>query len=632
MIDDTFERLSEEAMSLRITEKFFFEVERSLLRETKPAFDVSEVKEHLKQLSPRSVAEEDVRNSAVEGLREQFDQWRGSLQSTDSSIETFHIRRFCDSASISLNDTIYYSLARFYRAIPLSRDTQSKFDLMMTRAFAREMRGRLRHSQFDREKVTEQIRDLYDGWTETSAGLDVSTDDVEDAEIRFNAFIAEAYSLSEFEGLIESDIFERFREFKRDLGELYFAPECVAAAVECNITVGRTFDSLMAVMNSRLNQHLGEKIDFAGALIDGSLEGRSSLVDLLAGMSGEDAAIPVEGNSDIALLRTFLKRAAAIQAAASVEIVDEDEETDVSGDEAETVETVPSIKQRLAAELATLSQPQPDTYVLRSYMSRSETLDHLDLNDFLFEENGEPYVLGRRALAAILCLEEFKDNDLKGGTTLEPEITDEIVAFLNFAEGVGDGIAEELNSAEREAQNRVLRVSNSLLSSRLQVERAVVRFTAPVIEPEPEPVAEVKPPSEPMEITRAPLREANRWLMALTVLVFVVCGSILLFSGQNSNAAPETEDVEEVNIGRLPTPEHLSQAFRKDNTLYITAKESWGKLPEENKRKTLQKMVEMELRKPLFNVIVIGPTGQPMGDISSEGAVIHEEAPPATEK
>ena len=118
----------------------------------------------------------------------------------------------------------------------------------------------------------------------------------------------------------------------------------------------------------------------------------------------------------------------------------------------------------------------------------------------------------------------------------------------------------------------------------------------------------------------------------MTVLVFVVCGSILLFSGQNSNAAPETEDVEEVNIGRLPTPEHHSQAFRKDNTLYITAKESWGKLPEENKRKTLQKMVEMELRKPLFNVIVIGPTGQPMGDISSEGAVIHEEAPPATEK
>ena len=55
MIDDTFERLSEEAMSLRIAEKFFSEVERSLLREPQPTFDVSAVKEHLKHLNPRVV-------------------------------------------------------------------------------------------------------------------------------------------------------------------------------------------------------------------------------------------------------------------------------------------------------------------------------------------------------------------------------------------------------------------------------------------------------------------------------------------------------------------------------------------------------------------------------------------------
>ncbi len=629
MIDDTFERLSEEAMSLRIAEKFFSEVERSLLREPQPTFDVSAVKEHLKHLNPRSGADEEARNSAVDGLRVEYDRWRKKLEATDASIETFHIRRFCDSVTISLNDTIFYSLARFYRAVRLTRETQSKFDLMMTRAFAREMRGRLRHSQFDREKVTEQVRELYSGWTESSMGLGAAEDDIEDAEIRFNAFIAEAYSLSEFDGLIESDIFERFREFKRDLGDLYFTPECVAAAVECNITVGRTFDSLMAVMNSRLNQHLGEKIDFAGALIDGSLEGKSSLVDLLAGMSGE--AAPIEGNSDIALLRSFLERAATARLT-PVEDAPAEPENDTEETEAAEISTVVSIKQRLAAELETISQAQPDTYVLRSYMSRSETLDRLDLNDFLFEESGEPYVLGRRALAAILCLEEFKDNDLKGGSTLEPEITDEIVAILNFAENIGDDLAEELNSVERESQHRLLMVSNRLLSSRLQVERAVVRFTAPVIEPEPEPAVEAKPPSEPMEITRAPLREANRWLMALTVLVTLVCGSILLFSGQNSNAAPEADGIEEVNIARLPLPEHLAHAFRKDNTLFITAKESWGQLPDDNKKKTLQKMVELELRKPLYNVIVIGPNGQPMGDISSEGAVIHEEAPPATEK
>jgi hypothetical protein len=625
MFDDIFERLSEEAMSLRIAEKFFSLVETSLLRDSKPAFNVSAVKEHLKNLNPRSGADDGKRQATIEALRDEFDRWRTHLAVTDDSIETFHLRRYCDASLATLNDKIFLSLARFYRSIELNRNTQSKFDLMMTRAFAREMRKH-RHAHFDREDVTEKIRELYADWSENSVGVDGPDEQIQDAEIRFNAFIAEAHSLSEFDGLIESDIFERLREFKRDLGDLYFAPECVAAAVECNFTVGKTFDSLMTVLNSSLNQRLGEKVDFAGALIDGSLEGQSSLVDLLSGMTGEDtSALAVEGNSDIALLRSFLQRATAVQVAASVEEFESELETEEpAADEVE--KDVNSIKKRLSAELATISQPQPDVYVLRNYMARSETLDSLDLNDFLFDENGAPDVLCRRALAAILCLEEFKDNDLKAGKTLEQEITNEIVTLLHFAEAVGAELERTLKGAGRDSHNRLLVVTNNLLSSRLQVERAVVRFTAPVAEPEPEPILEEKP-SEPIEITRAPLREANRWLMMMTVLTVLVCGSILLFSGSSSGvAAPVATDVEEVNISRLPSPDHLDQAFRKDNTLFVTAKVTWRELKEEQRRNDLQKMVELEMKKQLYNVTVIGPDGTPMRSLSAKGIVLIDAA------
>ena len=271
MIDDIFESLSEEAMSLRISEKFFFAVESSLLRESKPAFDVNAVKTHLRTLNPRTESASEDREEAIAALNAEFGRWREHLLAIDTSIETFHIRRFCDSARGTLDDKVFHSLARLYRALPLSRDTQSKFDLMMTRAFARELRWKQRYSHFDREKVAEQIAELYAEWPESTLGIGGGEEDIEDADIRFNAFIAEAHSLSEFDGLIESDIFERMREFKRDLGELYFAPQCVAAAVECNVTVGRTFDSLMTVLNSNLHQRIGEKIDFAGALMDGAL-------------------------------------------------------------------------------------------------------------------------------------------------------------------------------------------------------------------------------------------------------------------------------------------------------------------------------------------------------------------------
>jgi hypothetical protein len=622
MIDEIFECLSDEAMSLRISEKFFAAVEKSLLRESKPAFDVTNVKEHLKKVNPRSNSSEEIRQSSTDALRKEFSRWREHLTEVDTGIETFHIRRFCDSARGTLNDQIFQSLARFYRSTLPASNNQSKFDLMMTRAFAREMRWRHSLSNFDNEKVAEQIRELYSRWNECTAGLDAREEDVDDAIIRFGAFIAEAHSLLEFEGLIESDIFERLREFKRDLGELFYAPECVAAAIECNVTVGRTFDSLMTVLNTNLHQRIGEKIDFAGALIDGSLVDQSSLVDLLAGMSGAGASsIPIDGNSDIAMLRSFLRRATVANALKVGDRAREDS-SENHIEQSEEVQPANSIKNRLAEPLSTISQPEPDMAVLRDYMSTSETLNKLDLSDFLFDADGEPDVLGRRALASIICLEEFKTNDLKNNKTLEPEITDEIVAILNFAERVGDELASAVAGAGQDVQNRILIVSNNLLSSRLQVERAVIRFTTPVEETVPEPVVEEKK-EEVFEITRAPLLESNRWLMAITTIVVVVCGSILLFSGGNSSsAAPLAEDMESINVGRLPSSENFERAFRKQNTLFVTAKKSWASVEEAQKRQTLKEMVEVELKKPIYNAVIIGHDGTPAGDISFAGTFV----------
>jgi hypothetical protein len=36
-------------------------------------------------------------------------------------------------------------------------------------------------------------------------------------------------------------------------------------------------------------------------------------------------------------------------------------------------------------------------------------------------------------------------------------------------------------------------------------------------------------------------------------------------------------------------------------------------------------MVELELKKQLYNVIVIGPDGAPLGELSAKGIIIHDE-------
>lgn len=616
MFDEKFESLSDEAMSLRITEKFLIEIERSLLRDSAPAFDVSTIKEHLKFLNPKSENQDEARcEAAADALRSEFEHWRSLLVERDEAIETFHVRRFCDSARMSLNTKIFQSLTRFYRSVELTPNSQSKFDLMSTRAFASECRGRMRPAQYDRDETCEQLRLLYLDWNETQIGLFCDQEKVDEAVDGFDAFLSEARKLSAFEGLIESDIFDRLRAFKKDLGTNIFAPECAAAAIECNVTVGRIFDSLMVVANSNLNQRLGEKIDFAGALLDGSLEG-GALVDLFAGLIKE----PVDafkGNTDMAVLRSLLKRTEAVQ----TEAVDASEghESDEQPTETET----PSVKQRIAAELETISNASPDTELLRTYMSRSPVLDVLDLNDYLFDAKGEPDVLGRRALASILCLEEFKDNELSSHKPLDAEVNDELVAMLDFAERIGKELSESLKVTEQASQNRMLVVMNSLLSSRLQVERAVVRYAVPAPEPvQPEPKDEAPSNPIPFEITRAPLSEANRFLMAATALVVAVCGGMLLFGG-GSYAMPVPQDVDQITVSTLPGHKHIEEALQKGDTLYVNAKDSWSTLSDKERRDLLAEMGALEFKKPVSVITVIGPNSQPFGEYSAGGVNLY---------
>lgn len=629
LIDERFERLSDEAMSLRITDKFFTEVERWLLRRSAPAFDVSIIKESLRAINPKS-GEPD-RKQIEQRLQKQFALWREALTKKDAAIEAFHIRRFCDAMQASLNETIFHAVSRFYRSIPLSANSQSKFDLVITRAFGGfELVGRIRASRFDRQEMKARIRNLYSEWPETNAGLET---DGASAAARFDEFIAEARGLAEFEGLIGANIFERIRSFKRDLGPDFFAPECVAAAVECNIVVGNVFSSLLSNLNSNLHLRLNSQIDFAGALLDGETETNAVLLDIMSGfMSDTDAHISISGNPDLVFLRSLLRHAESIPA----EYRPDDDNEEIDEETVETVETVGPVlvKTRLAAQLATLSHPQPDIAVLREYMSRSAYLDSLNLNDFLFYQDGRADVLGRRAMAAILCLEEIKENDLKNNKQIEPEIGDEMVALLNFAERIGEDLTAALHETDEHTQNRLLLITNNLLSTRLQVERAVVKFTSPVEEPVLIETAAEKgqneSTAESFEITMAPLKEANRWLMAATVIVVLLFGSIMLFSGGTSSAALP-EDVEEVMVEKLPKSEHLEQAFRKKTTLFVTAKESWEKLKDEDKRWALQKMSETELSAPVQVVIVIDPTGRPLGDISHAGITIHAEPPMSVE-
>src|SRR5215207_9806198 len=146
-----FKQMSEEAIDLRIVEKFFSEVERRLLKDSSPVFDIEPIKISLQTL--KTLTEETPLTDVWQvefNLKQEFQYWRNLLTERDDKIETYHFRRFCDSSEAPLDSLIFSSLTRFYRQRPHTPLSQSKFDLTVTRLFTKERGVTIRQSNFER--------------------------------------------------------------------------------------------------------------------------------------------------------------------------------------------------------------------------------------------------------------------------------------------------------------------------------------------------------------------------------------------------------------------------------------------------------------------------------------------------
>jgi hypothetical protein len=194
--------------------------------------------------------------------------------------------------------------------------------------------------------------------------------------------------------------------------------------------------------------------------------------------------------------------------------------------------------------------------------------------------------------------------------------------LLQRVQSFTEQLEELVEISDQTVQNRLLIVSNKLLETRLKLERNIVRFTnhhlgrakVPVMETE---AVSLSPVTERDSIKRAKPR-FNRWLMAATFLVALLCGGAFVLAEQMSGAIPLPKDVEEINVAELPKGEHLHIAHRQSSTLFVSSKESWKSLSAEEKRENLQNLLNYPAKTKLNSVIIIAPDGLPLGDISPD--------------
>ncbi len=611
-IHKDFKRISNEAVNLRVTEKILSEVESRLLKVSPLPFEIESVKIALKNLKSfsNSAKNEEFLNAEFQ-IKQKIRLWRGVLEERDEKIETFHLRRFFDFTEEPLDAAFFVALAQFYRNI----SNLSKFDLVVTRIFARG-RGQIqREVRLNRREMTAYLRDIFNEWDGEETYTNQFSDETLTAVLKLEEFIKEAEFIKSFEELSQSDLFERLRIYKSKLGKQFFEPAIAAAAVECNLAVGNVFNDLMAKANENLSARLTAKYDFASAFQDISPNEQTRISEILREFSGDENVEKQDSpTNELTHILELLEFGEGVNRA----------ETKVETEETAEV-ILPTAQERLAPILSTLTESQPDLKLLRDYMQKSNSLKMLDLTDFI--ANSEEYFdrLCREVLSVILLADELCEHELNQRKELSKTTKNEVFSLVQKAQDFGEQMENLVEISDHQLQNRLLTVSNKLLETRLKLERNIVRFSNRNLGRVKETqIVTLTPVTENSAAKSTP--KVNRWLIAATIFVAFFCGGFYFFASQLNGAIPLPLDVEEISVTELPLGEHLEIAHRQGSTLFVSAKNTWEMLSDDEKQTNLQNLRNHPTKTRLSNVIIINSSGKPLGDISDEGISLGEES------
>lgn len=241
-------RVSGEVASLQMVEHIVAGIEREYLKKVPEQYDDFQVKKSLNiYLQSFNDADAERQLNAEFELLQETEKWCTALAARDRSIPTSSLRQFVHNSKPALSSQAMLALARFYRNLPYSEATRSKFDFIITRLFSKQIGGDLRACLFDREEMMGHINSLYEEWSSVSL---YAADEEEDSKILLTAlsfadFADEAEKAETFDQLLKNEFFERLQLFKESISELFFAPNVVVAAIEANIRIGNVYVSLL---------------------------------------------------------------------------------------------------------------------------------------------------------------------------------------------------------------------------------------------------------------------------------------------------------------------------------------------------------------------------------------------------
>lgn len=290
-------RAVDEVTSLQLVEHVFSGVEREQMRILPKPFNDISVKKALHDFLQISKASPASENAQAEfRLMQETESWCSALSHRDRHLSVSALRRYCETTKPSLSPQALVALARFYRNLPHAEAVRSKFDMVVTRLFTKDTARSRREIVFSREELVTQIEELYADWA--SVALYSVEDETELLllTVKFDDFLVEALDAENFDELVKNDFYNRLRLFKESIGDKFYAPVVLAAAIENNVHIGNRYVELLE--KERVAKSAEEIESQYSFLLDQAISDATSktlqLVELLRERATKGDGLPVD--------------------------------------------------------------------------------------------------------------------------------------------------------------------------------------------------------------------------------------------------------------------------------------------------------------------------------------------------
>lgn len=299
-------RAMEEVSGLQMVEHVISGVEREQMKVAPKPYDDLGVKKALHMFIQVVEDVDSPEHAQTEyQLMQETQNWCSALSHRDRRISVAHLRRYCETTRPVLSSQALLALARFYRNLPYTESVRSKFDLVTTKLFSRELGKERRELVFTKDEMTKHLKDLYAEWESIQLyPEDENCPEIVQAIMKFKDFVVEAEKALNFDELVTNDFFNRLRLYKESTNELFFAPSVAVAAIECNIHIGNQYVELIERERRKANSDTLQ--DKYGFLHDQAISDATSktlqLVELLREITAEEKENEGDGEDKTILI------------------------------------------------------------------------------------------------------------------------------------------------------------------------------------------------------------------------------------------------------------------------------------------------------------------------------------------